>query len=343
MEKLIYNKKKKNTSYLTYYDEILGPAFISQCIPLNSLSNTNLNIIDNVDHINNLNIIDNIDDVHIIDNITDVHIIDNIDDVHIINNINDVHIIDNIDDVHIIDNIDNIHIINNVNDVNIIDDVIDNINDIDYMINNNIKNIDNIEKIENNNNKQYIKYNIYNMCEQMEKIDLENNLVINNNCNNDCTNDCKNNEEKQVLNNTISLPDLTFNDILTNLKILAIVTENNKLTCFQNKLNIDKYWLSSLRRWLWGQNGDVTVKFIIHLIKCTDDYCKQIREADDTYVDFINQNKLNDLTIAINNSIYGLENLKNTYKYHSDNSIYVRLDTCINEIKRIAEVNMKFT
>jgi hypothetical protein len=140
-----------------------------------------------------------------------------------------------------------------------------------------------------------------------------------------------------------ALPKLTPTDLLTNLKIVAQVKDGEKLLRNGNILNVDNRYFQFARRWYTEDTGDSTARFIEHLVTSTKQHCTCLKEelAKGDNVDL--QHQLTDFTLAIGNVKDGLENLKATYKDHTDVSIRVRLDTCVEDFHRIAESNVKLS
>jgi len=151
--------------------------------------------------------------------------------------------------------------------------------------------------------------------------------------------------EPEITISSESLPYLSYEDLLTNLKILCEIKEGQKLVCNGKFLNVDDYiFLQFIARRCRGQNGVKTVEFIEHLVNCAKTQCADLRDKlseTEKYDAKDIQYRLNDLTVALGNIKDGLENLKSTYKTHNNVSIHVRLDTCITNFKRIAENNME--
>jgi hypothetical protein len=146
-------------------------------------------------------------------------------------------------------------------------------------------------------------------------------------------------ESTDVRDDTIaSLPKLSPTDLLTNLKIIAQVKEGEKLLRNGNILNVDNSFFQFMRR---SYSGNSTVCFIEHLVTSTKQHCTCLKEELTKSDNEDLQHQLTDFTLAIGNVKDGLENLKATYKFHTDVSIRVRLDTCIEDFHRIAESNVK--
>jgi hypothetical protein len=140
-----------------------------------------------------------------------------------------------------------------------------------------------------------------------------------------------------------SLPKLTPADLLTNLKIVAQVKEGEKLLRNGNILNVDNRYFQFARRWYTEDNGDSTARFIEHLVASTKQHCTCLKEELAKCDNLDLQHQLTDFTLAIGNVKDGLENLKATYKDHTNVSIRVRLDTCVEDFHRIAESNVKLS
>lgn len=122
---------------------------------------------------------------------------------------------------------------------------------------------------------------------------------------------------------------------LINLKVLALLEKNQKISINDNLIVIDYNTLfQGLRRWWYESNREKTIIFIDNLINNLDtDYKKLIKKKNT-----VSNNKLiNTIQLYLRNCIDGLENMKYTYKDDKENSN--KLDNIILKIKTI--LNLK--
>ena len=132
---------------------------------------------------------------------------------------------------------------------------------------------------------------------------------------------------------------MTFNDLLTNLKIIERVKEGDKLYKDGRKLNIDNRWLMSFRRWATGDSGDVTVNFIEQIYENCKQTCEELSMKTSDESD--SQHKLDQLTTEIRNCKHGLEQLKKTYATHNNTSINARIEIFIDNFRDLAAAHSK--
>lgn len=142
--------------------------------------------------------------------------------------------------------------------------------------------------------------------------------------------------------------------ILTNLKILANINANDKVTINNNNnISIDSPYLSqSLFRWFNGDSRNNTIKTIDIIISNTfriidSIYNDEIQKKNNdqsksNYFENGNSQKLQTFSTELKNSIKGLQNLKITYK--NDISICSKIDIDIEKINlRIKKINNLLT
>jgi len=124
-------------------------------------------------------------------------------------------------------------------------------------------------------------------------------------------------------------------NVLINLKVLALLEKNQKISINGNLIVIDYNTLfQGIRRWWYESNREKGIIFIDTLINNVDsDYKKLIRKRNT-----VSNNKLiNTIQLYLRNSIDGLENMKHTYKDDTEN--INKLDNIISKIKVI--LNLK--
>ena len=149
----------------------------------------------------------------------------------------------------------------------------------------------------------------------------------------------------KITNNTAQLSE---DLILTNLKILANINANDKVTINNyNNISIDPPYLSqSLFRWFNGDSRNNTINTIDIIISNTfriidsiyDDEINKKNNNESNYFENGNSQKLQTFSTELKNSIKGLQNLKITYK--NDISICSKIDIDIEKINlRIKKIN----
>ncbi len=119
-----------------------------------------------------------------------------------------------------------------------------------------------------------------------------------------------------------------FMDLMTNLKLISHLKENDKLTHTEEKMEIDtRYYLQGIRRWLGGDSREETIKYIDKIIRSADlisDKFIKSKSDDDKY----NLKLLTEDLIACRN---GLNNLKITY--NEDKLFISTIENFIEKIK----------
>jgi hypothetical protein len=119
-----------------------------------------------------------------------------------------------------------------------------------------------------------------------------------------------------------------FMDLMTNLKLISHLKENDKLTHTEVKMEIDtRYYLQGIRRWLYGDSREETIKYIDRIIRSADvisDKFIKSKSDDDKY----NLKLLTEDLIACRN---GLNNLKITY--NEDKLFISTIENFIEKIK----------
>ena len=124
-------------------------------------------------------------------------------------------------------------------------------------------------------------------------------------------------------------------NVLINLKVLALLEKNQKISINGNLIIIDYNTLfQGIRRWWYESNREKGIIFIDTLINNLDsDYKKLIRKKNTVS----NNRLINTVQLYLRNSIDGLENMKHTYKDDTEN--INKLDDIILKIKVI--LNLK--
>ena len=119
-----------------------------------------------------------------------------------------------------------------------------------------------------------------------------------------------------------------YMELMTNLKLLSYVKEQDKLAKTENKMEIDnRYYLQGVRRWYNGDSRDLTLHFIEKIVKSADSISEDLaksKNSDDKY-------NLKLLTEDLISSKSGLNNLKITY--NEDKLFISTIDNLIEKIK----------
>ena len=124
-------------------------------------------------------------------------------------------------------------------------------------------------------------------------------------------------------------------NILINLKVIALLEENQKISINGNLIEIDYNTLfQGIRRWWYESNREKGIIFIDTLINNVDSDYKQLIKKKNT----VSNNKLiNTIQLYLRNCVDGLKNMKDTYKDDTEN--INKLDDIISKIKVI--LNLK--
>lgn len=128
---------------------------------------------------------------------------------------------------------------------------------------------------------------------------------------------------------------LSLEDIFVNLRLISKIEVGNKLIQDDRYINIDNSYVQSLSRYFKGVNRNDSLKFIniiyTRAFQLNDDMISN-EEQDYTQLFFR-------LTNELNNSINGLNNLKQTYSV--DKLIQAEIDVLIENIRAKVESNSK--
>ena len=133
------------------------------------------------------------------------------------------------------------------------------------------------------------------------------------------------------------------NCIINTLKIISDIKKDQKIMIRDDKLIVDDRYFQFLRRWYDNDNRYLSIIFIetiivksIELESELVDYIKKTKTNDEYDRDERNKNIntnsdiLNKLSEALNNSINGLENIKETYV--KDELINEKINTILEQI-----------
>ena len=115
--------------------------------------------------------------------------------------------------------------------------------------------------------------------------------------------------------------------ILTNLKIISLVTINQKVCIYKGHLQIDYNPLQFIKRWFNRDSRESLICFLIDLTKKIDKLFKSSKNGEnlDSICSILNEMD------KINN---GINNLKITY--NNDPIIVVKLDTISLRLKSLS-------
>ena len=144
----------------------------------------------------------------------------------------------------------------------------------------------------------------------------------------------------QITQPTQQVPENLFHlmELLTNLKLLSHVKQNDKLTCDSKNdlIEIDsRYYLQGIRRWICGDTRAETINFIDKLVVSAEYLSENLilsKNVDDKH-------NLKILTEDLISSKSGLNNLKITY---FDDKLFVsRVENYLEKIKLRIDKNNK--
>ncbi len=131
----------------------------------------------------------------------------------------------------------------------------------------------------------------------------------------------------------------TYEEVFINLKLLSEIKLDDKLRVYGNNIDIDKRYVKSIARIIWGDSRNNTIRFINILINYATTFSNDLintikkMENDKHY-----KHQLNILTANLSGSINGLEKLKITYK--DDNVFTANIDLILDKIRILIDNNM---
>ena len=137
--------------------------------------------------------------------------------------------------------------------------------------------------------------------------------------------------------------------LIATLKIIKDIRKNEKIIIRDDKLVVDDRYFQAIRRWYDNDNRYLSILFIeTVIIKSVEieseisDYIKKIKKNDSIEDQEeklknikTNTNILNKLSENLNDSVSGLENIKDTYS--SDSLIIKKIDNLIDQIEGFDE------
>jgi hypothetical protein len=155
------------------------------------------------------------------------------------------------------------------------------------------------------------------------------------------SNNTSNNTSNLSKIQNIKIPENLFHlmELLTNLKLLSHVKQNDKLTCdIKNDIvSIDsRYYLQGIRRWICGDTRNETINFIDKLVVSAEYLSENLilsKNTDDKH-------NLKILTEDLISSKNGLNNLKLTYS--EDKLLISRVENYLEKIKLRIDKNNKY-
>lgn len=138
------------------------------------------------------------------------------------------------------------------------------------------------------------------------------------------------------------LNDLSFTDVICNLKKINEIKINEKLIIYGNKIEIDNRYLQFITRWYCTNNRLQTLEFIKKLYQKSFYYSNNLIKFNSYKKDndsLILYDRLKLLTDSLENSIDGLNNLKNTYI--NDIMFVKETEELISNINKTIRLNRK--
>jgi hypothetical protein len=134
-----------------------------------------------------------------------------------------------------------------------------------------------------------------------------------------------------------------YEQLINNLGFLASVNKNDKLVLFNGNFNNDKMFIPSILRYWFGQSRETTYdgleKLIISAEYHSNFLIEQIKKENNPENKKDLSIKLNDLTLNLDASTLGLNNLLITYS--DDKAYFARLGTCIKKFHYRVSKNME--
>jgi hypothetical protein len=125
-----------------------------------------------------------------------------------------------------------------------------------------------------------------------------------------------------------------IDNIITNLKILSLISVNEKLSIHKGHLYIDKICLQSLKRWYYRDSREILIIYLRDLIKIIQNLLdKMTHKPNYLWI----QAKI---FTEMEHAKVGIVNLKTTYS--NDQVTVVKLDTILTKFTEITE-NIKKT
>ena len=171
--------------------------------------------------------------------------------------------------------------------------------------------------------------------------------MIENNLNNNEDNDIDNTNEEMIPE------DITIDQIIINLKIIALIKKHEKLSINEenNSLIVDSnstiFYVQAIKRWLNDDNRQKTMDYIDKIVDKTFEMMDQVydeyKSGDNAKSELFEEDKeslLMRLSKEIINASEGLKNLRMTYKHDSlvNSQIQLLLDKIRIKINKINEL-----
>ncbi len=136
--------------------------------------------------------------------------------------------------------------------------------------------------------------------------------------------------------------ELTLDEILINLKILAKIRKDEKLKVIKDTLSIDNRYFQFWNRW-WSDDGrDTTISFIHHMVKQAFLVCDTAIDASINQSDYYpfgddNCTVVQRINRELYNSLDGLTTIKLTYA--TDSSVQSTIDVLMENIRNKIQSN----
>ena len=128
--------------------------------------------------------------------------------------------------------------------------------------------------------------------------------------------------------------EMGIDQVLTNLKIMSQIKKGEKIKTNTPILEIDKRYLTSIRRW-WGNDSRCsTIDFFTKVVNTSFEIIDKTyneKKADTYYFNEENSRILQRFSLEMTNACKGLNNLKETYT--NDVTTTSQIDIMIEKIK----------
>ena len=141
----------------------------------------------------------------------------------------------------------------------------------------------------------------------------------------------------------LKLNNLTFLDVINNLKNIENIKVNDKLIIYDDKFEIDNSYMQFFTRWVKSSGRQQTLTFIKKIIETSIYYSNGFIEYGTTTRSdiIVLKNNLILITFYLDKSIIGLTNLKTTYS--SDDEFVFVINTILTIIITLIHNNKKNT
>jgi len=135
-------------------------------------------------------------------------------------------------------------------------------------------------------------------------------------------------------------PDLTYEEVQVNLRVLADLKEGERLMISKQFIEVDQRYLQSLRRYLTDDSRVRTINFVSHVIEHAKKYCSEaVAKINEDDSKKINMEKLVNLQTLLKASKTGLSRLAMTYS--SDKLNHAKIETSLSTIDVFCDQDLK--